>query len=399
MCYRSKLIHTNCHLIRLPLPFGLVQLVPLSAAHHCLMCVHLHLHTYRDREEAELATALSASMQHRGDRGTADSTRSERRKTTPPQLPQPPTAVSTTQGPVDRKETAGQSAQEPVSFYREILRPQDVKKPPGFESVVPRTSTRGKEAVSEWPDLSGNAPVNPTPSKQPPRYAYATSGIYVPPGFTAVSSAGQAPPTRQGVQSRPSGLSHPDSRGRNPPKLISGQISGFPPLSNGPSPNLPLPTMLPVATVTDGKAREAEVINNVRAILSHDRGKFSQFKTLSGWFTNNEITVEEYARQCYTLMGEAWNEIGPQLASVIPDKSKQKELSNFFKAELEQSYPQKKSTKRSKPGRRQTSAWRGASGYKEVQLSEEEYPSLGSMAPAKRAPPGMSNPWNLKVQV
>lgn len=282
-----------------------------------------------------------------------------------------------------------QAQEEPVSYYRELSRSQNVKKPPGFESAV--NTGGGLPEVSEWPDLSGNNPQTATNSAPPPppRYAYATSGVHAPPGFPQTS---QVPPRQQVVQYRPPGLAT-----AVPGRILNSDLRNeFPQLSNGFKPQPLSPALPPGITVGANRTEEAEVMEMIRAILNHNGPKFTEFMTLSGWYRHNEITTLEYASQCYDLMGEAWNEVGPQLALVIPDMAKQKELTNFFRSKL-RIRPQKKT---SREKRKQPSAWHGGKALnKGMQLSEEDYPSLGSGPRPTHPPPGLSDPWNFKVSV
>ena len=140
------------------------------------------------------------------------------------------------------------------------------------------------------------------------------------------------------------------------------------------------------------KALESEVIEKVRVIFNYDRSKFSQFMTLSGWYKNGEISVQEYAVQCHSLMGEAWNEVGPELAQVLPDKTKRRELSSLFRASGNTK------SKRSK-SKMAVGVWqRGGNGMNSSLLNEQEYPSLGTNVTMKHQDPSrVVDPWNMKV--
>lgn len=148
---------------------------------------------------------------------------------------------------------------------------------------------------------------------------------------------------------------------------------------------------------TTRKVLEGKVVERVLTVLGKDKSKFKQFKSLSGWYKNNEISVQEYYSQCSALFGSVWKDIGPQVASVLPDKSKKIELEDMFGPYARSASASKRiKSKKSKPP--PATVW--ASGppvgtthppstkqppppAPKTMLSESDYPSLGTASDSK----------------
>lgn len=168
------------------------------------------------------------------------------------------------------------------------------RKPPGFDDrVVP--------AETEWPTLEapGTVPPQKPPSAPPPGFLMAAKHgrrtlLPTPPEFHHRKKGQPFLPHPAGPVYQQQHPQHPQHSGTN----------GF------------------------NRATERQVISKVREILGD---KFSTFKTLSGWFRNEEISVQEYNKQCLELFGPSWKELGPEIAMVLPVEEKQKELLSMFK--------------------------------------------------------------------
>ena len=156
------------------------------------------------------------------------------------------------------------------------------------------------------------------------------------------------------------------------------------------------------------KSKQSQVIEKVRKALSYDKDKFTEFKTLMGWYKNGEIGIGDYKTQCLQLFGHKWwKEIGPELAEVMPTHEKKNELLSSFGARS--AGGGKKSTIASK-SRKQgpvtvPSVW-GTGPVVPVhsvhnfntmatELSDEEYPTLGSAVNLPKPLPSTS--WNNMV--
>ena len=293
-----------------------------------------------------------------------------------------------------------QNQPKPISQERqegvlaEFKQDQGLKKPPGFETL-PHGSRRTDEwpDPTEWPDILSNPQLQPTalPTGHPNQF---TMGYLKP----VVSSQPPLPPP---------GLTLSSDRG------AFGPPPGF---AMGPSleePVRPFSNQYRHHQHQDSrnghKLLEAEIIAKVRRMLEYDNVKFSEFKTLSGWYKNNEISVQEYAAQCYPLFGEAWQEIGPQLARVLPVQSKQRELMALFRAtRASDNIPvgrrakSKKSKARMAPPPGLEKPWvsgRPSSkvGLHSFMLSEDEYPTLSAAAKQPDPPKVLYEQWNMKA--
>lgn len=296
---------------------------------------------------------------------------------------------STTQ---NQPKPRSQERQEGV--LAEFKQDQGLKKPPGFETL-PHGSGRMDEwpDPTKWPDIMSNPQSQPTalPTGHPSQF---TMGYPKP----VVSSQPTLPPP---------GLMLSSDRGAfgPPPGFAMGPSleESLRPFSNQYRHHQHQDSR------NGHKLLEAEVITKVRRMLEYDNVKFSEFKTLSGWYKNNEISVQEYAAQCYALFGEAWQEIGPQLARVLPVQSKQRELLALFRAtRASDNIPMGRRIKSKKSKARMAQPpglekpWvsgRPSSkvGLHPLMLSEDEYPTLSVAAKQPDPPKVLHEQWNMKA--
>lgn len=118
-----------------------------------------------------------------------------------------------------------------------------------------------------------------------------------------------------------------------------------------------------------------DVVKVAEGILSNNPDKVSRFRSFSGKYQSGAVSVDEYHSECELLFGSTWKEIGPRLATTIPDKRKQDRLLKKFGLPW----------------------FHGGSHNHLSTLSEEEYPSLGSKVgiPTHAATPS----WSCKVSV
>ena len=334
---------------------------------------------FREREDLEVATAVSLSLQQPNKRKSNKENERLRNKSPPAAAGKSTTQLQPKPRSQERKE----------GVLSEFKQDQGLKKPPGFQTL-PHGSRRMDEwpDLTEWPDIMSNPQSQPTalPTGHPSQFTMAIE--YPKP---VVSS--QPPP----------GLTISSDRS------VFGPPPGF---AIGPSleePLRPFSNQYRHHQHQDSrngqKVMEAEVIAKVRRMLDYDNVKFSQFKALSGWYKNNEISVQEYAAQCYPLFGEAWQEIGPQLARVLPVQSKQRELLALFRTTrasddipMGRRIKSKKSKARmaQPPGLEKPWTSGRPLGLHSLMLSEDEYPTL-SAAAKQPDPPKLHEQWNMKA--
>ena len=265
------------------------------------------------------------------------------------------------------------------SYFQDSER-QIKSRPPGFETVnVPAisASTDNSGGEDEWPNLTPYTDTKlGTSARQPAANSIEET---VPPHITHMNKPGLNPLEFPFLQTSNVGTSQAGSVPVNPPP---GFAYGAPPRSN---------RTTAVQSTRNVKALEGEVIEKVRKALNYDESKFTQFMTISGWYRNSEVTVHEYASQCYLLFGDAWYEIGPQLSQVLPVKSKRKELMSVF------SNSGTVSGLKSKLCADPPSVWQKAKNESSAAtLTEAEYPSL--VAAAKLPDPSKGPQlWNARV--
>lgn len=327
----------------------------------------------RERDELALAAALSASTRHR------EQKRTERKQNG---SPDENCSGNSSQGAREQApvKLSFQRPNQSVSHYQGP--PQDghngrLRKPPGFESAAPGggNTTIKTPIETEWPDLTGPGAGITSSTHQPPSLPAPRN----PPGFPNYLLMTKQPLTIHTHAQPPPGMHIP-----NPvvPMQVSPNIGkrGIPP-----------PGFTDQYIRGNSRIIEAEVIDRVRKVLSYDQGKFTQFMTLSGWYRNGELSVQEYSAQCRELLGRAWEEIGPQLARVLPSKTQRKELLSLFRGK----HTLRHSTNQASVPH--SSAWHSQMGRsKHVMLNDEEYPTLSSAA-GQPDPPRVSNPWSTKV--
>ena len=350
--------------------------------------------TLREREDPELASALSSSLRSSETQPPRSSPKMDKKPIKKPEG-RKPEAIIVQSNNMDRPpppiqqgfqlDGGGQNFQDTGK--------QKASRPPGFETInVPAigVSAGSDGGESEWPDLTaltaGDKLLVHTSARQPA----ANIGDTVPPGFSSVtqmnkkglnsSSRSRPNPQYQPLPTPNMGMGHDVTVPSNPPP---GFAYGAPALPNQPA---------PVQDARNVKALESEVIARVRRALNYDKSKFTQFMTISGWYRNSEVTVHEYASQCYHLFGETWNEIGPQLAQVLPVKSKRRELMSLFSRAGTVS-----GLKSKKVSADPQSVWQKTrNGERVTSLNESDYPSLS--AAAKQPDPSKAPQlWNTRV--
>ena len=159
------------------------------------------------------------------------------------------------------------------------------------------------------------------------------------------------------------------------------------------------------------RSKQSQLIEKVRKSLDYNKDKFTHFKTLMGWYKNNEISVEEFKAQSLVLFGSnQWRKIGPEVAEMMPNIEKKNELLSSFgvrsrvaknatatnyaksRKRVPASVPSVWGTGPVAPVR--TSNYNTMST---VRLSHEEYPTLGSAVHQPKPLP-QPTPWNVVIQ-
>ena len=228
---------------------------------------------------------------------------------------------------------------------------------------------------------------------------------------SSVSNYGGAP-TPTPVPQRPlpptTRVGFSDFSSQNFPPMTSSHVVGGGEILGGANRNES--TFVSAESFTK-RSKQSQLIEKVRKSLDYDKDKFTRFKTLMGWYKNNEISVEEFKAQSLVLFGSnQWREIGPEVAEMMPNIEKKNELLSSFgvrsrvaKNATATSYA--KSRKRvpvSVP-----SVWGTGpvapvrtSNYNTMstaRLSHEEYPTLGSAVHQPKPLP-QPTPWNVVMQ-
>ena len=291
--------------------------------------------------------------------------------------------------------------------------------PPGFETI----SDTQKEAniASPWPDLVGdrNSAKTASPQEVPstcsseligfqqPSFTYggpmtawsqareSLESKQEPPVLaTAVQCSNEQDVPVRNLLSDEGSQYHPQepkpSWSKKDIRVLS--LESFPPIPGSTVTSNKTPRVDETPSVqgssdspTSRKAMESKVVEKVRNVLGRDKSKFTQFKTLSGWYRSGAITVHEYSTQCSALLGSNWKEIGPQVAAVFPEQSKKDELDHLFGQCPPSAQPVKRA--KSKKKSKVTTVWnsrmpttsRGSSSKPPPArsvLSESDYPSL-----------------------
>ena len=234
---------------------------------------------------------------------------------------------------------------------RQSLPLRDADKPPPKDP----TELNFDFHVDEWPDLDPCSNTSTGNTARPPISAHSITRI--PPGFQA--------------NQLPVGFSQAMPRKKALP-LAGTRATKSTGLGTAPERDAP------------SRLVERELISQVRQMLGYDREKFHQFKALSGWYRNSEISAAEYGRLCEDLLGMgAWHVIGPRLAWALPDKTKRRELLALLPPDA---------TSAAKPASGRGSAWGGGAGGRGSQLDDAEYPSLVAAA-HQPDPPRHAHPW------
>ena len=159
------------------------------------------------------------------------------------------------------------------------------------------------------------------------------------------------------------------------------------------------------------KSKQSQLIEKVRKSLGYDKDRFTRFKTLMGWYKNSEISVEEFKAQSLALFGSyQWREIGPELASMMPNPEKKNELLSSFGARS--GVPKNVTTTSSARSRKRVpasvpSVWgtgpvapirtNNYNAMSTARLSHDEYPTLGSSMHQPKPLP-QPTPWNVVIQ-
>ena len=350
---------------------------------------------YRERDDVELATALSTSTQPTKEPRAKKPSEKKQRKISPSENTKPPPGF-------DVKKDSTTKSKEPTQ--KDTLKSSYLDRPPGFEPVVPSIISVSKP-VTEWPDLTGPELKKSTELLQQPFsicYTAHVSAPSLPFGNLSSDTAFPALGEQATTSSFPSALDYgsmtfelkPTSTPQYVPVRRQHQLptdipalshQAFPPVGVDYSP-LTMSTE-PVSTSTTSSSSTAKkkivspVILNIRQALGHDKDKFTQFKTLSGWYKSNEITIHEYAAQCSQLFGSSWVKIGPQLAELMPEQVKKTELTSLFKN-------QPKGSKNGYTRQQPASVWvppvapknKNAVSLTSQVLSDKDYPTLSAAA-------------------
>lgn len=294
---------------------------------------------------------MSASThQSTKEKKTKKSTENKQRKTSPTEYTNVPPGFDVQKDGARSKSSSTQPNQEnnPQSSY--------LDKPPGFDKVV-TTVTGSIEPESEWPDLTGSEPKKfVEQQKQPFSIGYSTF-VSAPFGNLSNDTAFPALGEQTNTLAFPLALDYSSmSFQRNsthpqyvpptqPNQLPTDTLAlshqafppisvAYPPLANQSTAPISFSTSTTTNTATTSVTKKkivSPVLVNIRQALGNDKEKFTHFKTLSGWYKNSEITIHEYAAQCSQLFGPSWKDIGPQVAELMPEQAKRKELLSLFK--------------------------------------------------------------------
>lgn len=415
-----------------------------------------------------MATALSVSTHHNESKNRPTKRRSPpnpKKRSESPEEPQAPpgfagvqlhtantlTVVKRNDGSVEA-DTSTFDPYADTNLYPKRQIPE-ITRPPGFETI----SDTQKEAniASAWPELVGDR--NSAKTASAPQELPSSSeltGLQQPPfryggPMTAWSQAKapteskQDPPVLAAAATIQytneedvylpvrNHLSDGESQYRpqepkptwNKKDIRVHSLESFPPIpgstvTSNKTPRVDEnPSIQGSSVKTSRKAMESKVVEKVQIALGKNKSKFTQFKTLSGWYRSGEITVHEYSSQCSALLGNNWKEIGPQVAAVFPEQSKKNELEHLFGL-CPSALPAKqaKSKKKSKattvwtsrlpttshgpqPPARLPTTSHGPQLPARSMLSESDYPSLevASGLPGSKVTPGQGH-WNMVVR-
>lgn len=158
----------------------------------------------------------------------------------------------------------------------------------------------------------------------------------------------------------------------------------------------------------------SKVFEDIRKALDYNKEKFKAFQTLSGWFRGGEIPLTEYNTRCELLFGPRWAEIGPLIAKAMPQGEKREELIVLFGGRATSSKQKSKKSSKAKKKSSTPSAWTGGGSGGNVEeqswttqkgrgrsshaVFEEEYPSLSAASKLPAQPPKTNNnAWNVSV--
>ena len=202
---------------------------------------------------------------------------------------------------------------------------------------------------------------------------------------------------------------------KEPGGVSASSSKAYPPLSSDPTADAA------GSTSSVKSSGGSKVFEDIRKALDYDKEKFKDFQSLSGLFRSGRMTLIDYNTRCKELFGLRWSEIGPLVAKVMPQGEKRDELQDLFSGWATggiSSAKKKKKSGKTKKALSAPSAWTGGSGDVEEQqkwekqggrrpskpgrsshiVSEDEYPSL-STASKLPQPPKSNNAWNLPVHI
>ncbi len=326
----------------------------------------------REQEELEIATALSASSlptpsyTKKPPKQGISST-----KKSPVEEPKPPPgfpSVVTSAGHkivTNIQDTVEVTHTELVSSKTTSNEPE-LSTPPGFENMIVQPVKQENKVEKEWPEIAPLAKTSETSKSKHTQIVGDSelTGLQIP----SYVYGGPLSSWAKTEKSEPK---------KKPTVVLS--TAPVPQYTAEAFPSLSIEEAKPVSRKkTSGddspllrKQTALSVVEAIRSIL--DKVKFTKFKTLSGWYRNNEITANEYMIQCSALFGPQWEEYGPKVASVFPEEIKQLELM----ALVHPSTAPAKNPKSKKKTKERVNVWssqgvRAARGM----LSDVEYPSL-----------------------
>ncbi len=228
----------------------------------------------------------------------------------------------------------------------------ELTKPPGFENITVLTKPEKKR--NDWPEIAAGGEI----AKQEDTRLVAQSEL------TGLHNFGAWARSEKPEQKQPKKNCKPKKE-----KIVPAYTAeSFPSLSE------PREKMDGDKIPLSRKQVETKIVEKIRAVL--DKTKFTQFKTLSGWYRNDQISAIEYMNQCSNLFGPKWEEIGPNVAAVFPEEEKQIELSRYF-SRPSLSAPVRKGKSKKKAKVSTTSVWSsGGRPLTQGVLSDSDYPSL-----------------------
>ncbi len=322
---------------------------------------------YREQEELEVATALSAaslpSTNEEIKKPKKHSSTSTRTKKSPVEDTKPPPGFPSSAGLALVTNTQGMVEVTYCGLdpYSKTAEPE-VSRPPGFENVTVPTVKREKKVEREWPDLTKTVEIVKQQNTQVVTESELTGlqkSSYVYGGPASSWTKTDNSESKKKPQFALATTYVPEYTAEAFPSLSGGNKSTY------------RETIAADESPLLRRQAASSVVEAIRSIL--DKVQFTTFKTLSGWYRNDTITADEYVTQCSALFGPKWIDYGPRLASVFPEEIQQLELMTFFQAAA----PPARKTTSKKKAKERTCVW-NAQGGRQMQgkLNDKEYPSL-----------------------